>query len=60
MQELKITAEEALKQAKERKYGRGLPVRYRKYRVLPAMGIAFCAQQIAMKVHGLKKTWVRC
>jgi hypothetical protein len=57
-QELKITAEEAIQQAKEKKYGSHLPSRYRKYRVLPAIGIAFCAKQIAMKVHGLKKTWV--
>jgi hypothetical protein len=53
--ELRKTAQEALRQAKEKEYGQ-LP-QCKKYKVLPAMGIAFCAQKIAMKVHGLKKTY---
>jgi hypothetical protein len=53
--ELLKTAQDALTQAQKKKYGTLTP--YRSYQILPAIGIAFCAKLIAMKVQGLKKVY---
>jgi hypothetical protein len=57
VKDLKKTAQEALTQAKDRNYGHLPNYHKRKYQVMPAIGIAFCAQAMVMKVQGLRKIY---